>query len=70
MFDTVYIAMNRKGAVRMTKGKPALRSDEIAIGITVEVPDSAFRAPIIMADLKVPDHAVMVPEISVEVIEP
>jgi hypothetical protein len=69
MKTTVYVILGRKGATRMTKNKPDLRRDEIAIGLRLEVPDSAFRAPLVMADLTIPDHAVIVPEISVEVIE-
>lgn len=70
MKATVHIVMNRRGAVRMTKGKPDLSRDEIAIGLRLSVPDSAFLAPIVFADLEVPEDAVMVPEITVELEQP
>lgn len=63
----VHLVMNRRGVVRMTKNKPDLARDEIAVGIRLEVPDSAFLAPLIYADLTVPDHAVIVPEVKVEI---
>lgn len=68
MKTTAYLILNRKGPVFIRKNKPSLRRDEIAVGIRLDIPDSAFRSPIIMADLKVPDHAVIVPEITVEVL--
>lgn len=70
MKTTAFIILKKSGPVRMTKGKPSLGRDEIAIGVRLEVPDSAFRAPLVMADLVVPDHAVQVPEVHVEVVEP
>ena len=69
MKTTAYIVLNRRGAARLTKGKPHLARDEIAIGLRLEVPDSAFLAPIVLADLTVPDHAVIVPEVSVELVD-
>lgn len=69
MRTTVYIAFNKKGAARLTKTKPHLAREEIAVGVRIEIPDTAFLAPIIFADLVVPEHAVLVPEVSIEVEE-
>lgn len=69
MKTTVHIVMNKRGAVRMTKNKPDLARDEIAIGLRLSVPDSAFLAPIVFADLDVPESAVVTPEVTVDVDE-
>lgn len=70
MKTTVYLTLKKNGSVRATKNMPALARDEIAIGVRLEAPDSAFESPVVFADLTVPDHAVVVPEVVVEVVEP
>jgi hypothetical protein len=70
MKATVHIVLNKRGVARMTKNKPDLSRDEIAVGLRLAVPDSAFLAPIVYVDLNVPDHAVLVPEIGIEIEEP
>jgi len=69
MKTLIHLVMNKRGVVRMTKNKPDLARDEIAIGLRLSVPDSAFLAPIVFADLDVPEHAVIVPEVRVELDE-
>lgn len=58
-----YVVFDRSGAVRMTKKRaPSMYRDEIAVGFTVNLPDSVFREPVISAEVDVPEDRVLVPE--------
>lgn len=70
MKATIHLVIARRGVIRMTKNKPDLARDEIGVGLRLSIPDSAFLAPFVFADLDVPEHAVVVPEICVEFEEP
>lgn len=45
------------GNVKLTKGKPSVNADEIAIKLTGTVPDALFRKPTLSASISVPDIA-------------
>jgi|GEM_PF-4531746 len=68
--STVFLALNRNGLVKATKTKSDLRRDEIGVLLRLRIPTSAFQSPYIEANINVPGHAVVVPEIEAEVIEP
>jgi hypothetical protein len=69
MKDTVFLAVDRSGVVRMTKRWPSLSRDEIGVKITVNVPDTAFRSPVIAASLDVPEDRTIQPDIDITVDE-
>ena len=69
MRTTVFLALNKRGLVKATKGRAGLGRDEIGVMLTVSVPDKAFLSPYVSASLDVPDHAVEVPEILIDVAE-
>lgn len=54
---------------RMTVGSPALQSNEVAVKVSIEMPDEIFDKPSLVAELKVPKEAVSQPVISAEVID-
>lgn len=43
------------GSARLTKGKPATKSDEVAIKLSGSIPDALFRKPTLHASINVPD---------------
>lgn len=52
---TLWLALRPKSrwdlAARMTKGKPALAKDEVAVQLTVELPSSLFEKPSLAAKI-------------------
>lgn len=68
MKTEVYIVLTRFGAERMTKRQASIGRDEIAVKLRLSVPDSAFRSPIITADLEVADTHVIQPALNIEVV--
>lgn len=60
---------NRKYTSRMTVGSPALASNEIAIKLSLEVPDAIFDKPALEAKITIPEEAVSKPVISAETID-
>ncbi len=54
---------------RMTVGSPALQANEVAVKISLELPDAIFDKPAFEAKVVVPDAAVSKPIISADVID-
>lgn len=69
MKDTVYLVTDASGVVRMTKRAPSLYRNEVAVRLTVQVPDSAFRSLEVSAILDVPEDRVILPGVEVDVAE-
>lgn len=53
----------------MTVGSPALDSNEIAVKVTLDIPDAIFDKPALEAKITIPEEAVSKPVISAEVID-
>jgi len=66
MKDTIFLVTDASGVVRMTKRAPSLCRNEVAVRLTVTVPDSAYRSLEVSASLDVPEDRVILPEIEVE----
>lgn len=66
MKDAVYLVADANGVVRMTKRQPSLYRQEVAVKVTVSIPDNCFRSWVFGASVEVPDDRVIQPEISVE----
>ena len=65
-----YVVFDNSGAVRMTKKhSPSMYRSEVAVGFTVDIPDTAFRSPTISVNLDIPEDRVMLPEIEATVAE-
>lgn len=58
-----------KYASRMTRSSPALAANEIAVKVSIEIPDEIFDKPALTAEIKIPKEAVSKPTISAEVID-
>ena len=54
---------------RMSKGNPKLDTDEVAVMVSIELPDALFDKPSLQANIVVPIEAVSKPIISAEVID-
>lgn len=52
-----WLTINSKGACRITKGKPSLDWDEIAIRLEVDLPDALFNRPRLEASITIPEEA-------------
>lgn len=61
----VYLVASRSGVLRMTKNPPDLFRGELAVALSVTIPDTAFREPILSATMEVPESAVIHPTIEV-----
>lgn len=51
---------------RFVKNKPTLEENEVAVKLTVTLPDSVFNEPVATAEIKVPEQDVIRPEVVVE----
>lgn len=69
MQQKLYLAINSRGAARVTKSRPALGYDEIEIGLQLEIPDVLFEKPRLEAAVTVPEDAVNPAEIEANVVD-
>lgn len=69
MKDICYLVVTRSGVTRMTKRPPDLQRSEVAVKLSLTVPDTVFRSPFISADVAVTEQHVIVPKIEVAVID-
>lgn len=53
---------------RITKNKPSLDYDEVAVKVELEIPDAMFEKPALEAKIVIPKEAVLSPVISADVI--
>ena len=67
MKASVYLIADRKGVVRMTKTRPALHRQEIAVQLNITIPDSSFLAPFLTASLNVAESQVIQPIVELEI---
>jgi len=63
-----YLIVSNTGKVRVTKTKPALEWNEIAINLSISLPDLLFKRPLLNANVIVGDDAVRPVEISPEIL--
>lgn len=64
-----FLTVNSRGSVKVTKNKPGLNFDEIAISVNLEVPDAFFHKPQIQATISLPESAATKQSIDAEVLE-
>lgn len=55
-----YLRVNSNGSVGLTKSRPDLTFDQVAVCVELELPDILFKKPQITASIKV-DHADVTP---------
>ena len=70
---TLYLAVSPKSysglSARLTTRAPSLQPDEVAIEVTVKVPDGLFKRPALKATVEVPEALVSRPVIEAEVMD-
>lgn len=54
----------KAGPVKASRSKPALRGNEVAFRITLEIPDSVFRDPVFHAKLIIPEVKTELPNMA------
>jgi hypothetical protein len=59
-----HLIVARSGKVRVTKGGGTLDADEIAIGVTLDLPRQLFDRPILTAKIVVPEDAIGGPDLA------
>ena len=62
-----YLTVTKNGSVRVTKNKPGLNWDEIAVGVSLDIPKQLFLKPQISASITIPEDAISPKEITAEV---
>lgn len=56
-----HLIVDRHGKVRVTKNQPSLDPDEIAIGVTLDIPNRLFQRPILSAEIAVTEDMLASP---------
>jgi hypothetical protein len=68
-----YIIVKPKGwgglSARLASRIPALKSDEIAIKLCIDVPDALFKRPQLQASITIPESAVTPTVVNAEVLD-
>lgn len=67
MKQKIYLIADVDGIQRMTKRPPTLARHEIGVAVTITMPDSAFRSPMLAAQVEVADEAIIKPDPEIEV---
>ena len=71
--NTFYLALSRKGlwslSGRISQRLPALKSGEVALALTVKLPETLFRKPSLRASVEVPESSVSTPVIDSVVLD-
>lgn len=60
---TCQLVVSSTQQVRVTKGPGHLKADEIAIGLTLDIPDRLFTRPVLAATIAIPDDWLVDPGI-------
>ena len=68
MITKCWLTLSKTGVVKVTKGPPTLRSTEIGLNLTLNVPDRFFTRPKAEVTIVIPDAAVMPTEASVDLV--
>lgn len=68
MKSTAYLILSKNGIRTARKSKPNLRWDEIAIRVSLDVPDILFQRPHIEATITIDKNKVQPEQISPEII--
>ena len=68
MISNCYLIVSSKGKVRVTKTRPGLDWNEIAINLSISLPEMLFKRPLLSANVIVGDEAVSPVEISPEIL--
>jgi hypothetical protein len=71
--QTFFLALSQNGrwrlSGRLSKSLPALKAGEIALSLTVKLPETLFKKPSLRASIEVPESAVSAPVIDSAVVD-
>lgn len=71
--QTFYLALSQNGrwrlSGRLTKSLPALKVGEIALSLSVKLPETLFKKPSLRASIEIPESAVSAPVIDSTVVD-
>jgi hypothetical protein len=71
--QTFFLAMSPCGSQRLSariaKSMPGLKRDEIALALTIELPDALFKKPQLTASVVVPESSVKGPVLDANVVD-
>lgn len=48
-----YLVINNKGSCRFVKNKVGVGWNEVLMGLSIEIPDSVFKRPVLEANIKI-----------------
>lgn len=65
MILTCYLVIGANESIKATKRPPSLAADEIAIGLTLNVPNALFSRPVLNAKIAIPADLVNDPNLEV-----
>lgn len=61
-----YLTVNEHGYIRVSKGKPNLKMDEISIALNLEIPEALFLKPTLEANISIPEEVAVSDKIDIE----
>lgn len=61
-----HLTVNENGSVRVSKGKPDLKWDEVSIEMNLQIPDLLFQKPHLQAQIVIPNEVASPKELDVE----
>lgn len=64
-----WLALTRSGRVRVTTNRPRLERDELAMCLSISVPDSLFVTPTVRASLAVTEEQAGIASIDAETVQ-
>lgn len=62
-----YMVISDRGSIRVVKTRPELNNNEIAVNLNVEIPNIFFERLMPTINIKIPEEAVLKPDIEVAV---
>lgn len=69
MITRVWLVINSKGSVRVSKKPPKINGNEISIGLNLNIPNAIFERPRLVANVTIPDELVKEEILSTTVID-
>lgn len=63
-----WLTVNSRGSARITEKKPSLETNEIAVLLTLQVPDALFTKPHLEAEITIPNEAAVTKMMSAETV--
>lgn len=67
MIERVYLVVNERGSVKVSKRPPALDWNEISFELKLTIPNEIFKKPLLKAEIEIPKEAVNTPVITAEI---